>query len=72
MTTISATVTFWCMTVVPGAPPMIRAIWSPTANGMFHQPSPHERIPRSRHMRAYSSSRSSAAAGMAASEWLMR
>ena len=41
-------------------------------DGMSHQPSPQERMPRSRHMRAYSSSRSSAAAGIAASEWLIR
>ena len=51
---------------------MIRAIWSPTASGRAHQPSPQLRIPRSRHMRAYSASPSSAAAGIAPSEWLMR
>ena len=51
---------------------MIRPIWSPTVTDMSHQPSPQERMPRSRHMRAYSSSRSSAAAGIAASEWLIR
>jgi hypothetical protein len=59
-------------TVEPGGPPMIRPIWSPTVIGMFHQPSPHERMPRSRHMRAYSRRLSSAFAGIAASEWLMR
>ena len=51
---------------------MMRPIWSPTVIGMSHQPSPHARMPRSRHMRAYSSRRSSAAAGIAASEWLIR
>jgi hypothetical protein len=51
---------------------MIRASWSPIVTGISHQPSPHERMPRSRHMRAYSSNRSSAAAGIAASEWLIR
>ena len=51
---------------------MIRPSWSPTVTDMSHQPSPQERMPRSRHIRAYSSSRSSTAAGMAASEWLIR
>jgi hypothetical protein len=37
-----------------------------------HQPSPQERIPRVFHIRAYSTRRSSAAAGIAASEWLIR
>jgi hypothetical protein len=60
------------MTVLPGGAPMIRPIWSPTVTGISHQPSPHARMPRSFHMRAYSSSRSSAAAGIAASEWLIR
>ena len=64
--------TFWCIVVVPGAPPMIRPIWSPTVSGISHQPSPQERIPRSFHMRAYSRSRVSAAAGIAPSEWLIR
>ena len=71
-TTASATATFWCITVVPGAPPMIRPTWSPTVIGIVHQPSPHERMPRSFHMRAYSARRSSALAGIAASEWLIR
>src|SRR5579864_1304878 len=68
----SATVTFWCMTVLPGGAPTMRPIWSPTVIGISHQPSPQERIPRSRHMRAYSRRLSSAAAGIAASEWLIR
>jgi len=71
-TTASATATFWCITVEPGAPPMMRPIWSPTVMGIVHQPSPQERIPRSFHIRAYSASRSSAFAGIAASEWLIR
>ena len=71
-TIASATATFWCITVVPGAPPMMRPIWSPTVMGIVHQPSPHERMPRSFHMRAYSARRSSAFAGIAASEWLIR
>ena len=71
-TTASATATFWCITVVSGAPPMMRPIWSPTVIGIVHQPSPQERMPRSFHMRAYSASRSSAFAGIAASEWLIR
>ena len=50
MTIASATVTFWCITVVPGAPPMIRPIWSPTVSGISHQPSPQERIPRVFHI----------------------
>ena len=71
-TTASATATFWCMTVEPAGPPTMRPTWSPTLTGMSHHPSPHERIPRSFHMRAYSTRRSSARRGMAASEWLMR
>ena len=51
---------------------MMRPSWSPTVTGISHQPSPHARMPRSRHMRVYSSNLSSAAAGMAASEWLIR
>ena len=51
---------------------MMRPIWSPTVIGIVHQPSPQERMPRSFHMRAYSASRSSAFAGIAASEWLIR
>ena len=43
------------MQVVPGCAPMIRPTWSPTVSGMSHQPSPHERMPRVFHMRAYSS-----------------
>src|SRR5438552_1714105 len=62
-TTSSATVTFWCMTVLPGGAPTMRPTWSPTVTGISHQPSPHERMPRSRHMRTYSSRRSSARAG---------
>ena len=57
---------------MPGGAPMIRAIWSPTMSGFVHQPSPQLRIPRSRHMRAYSAAASSAAAGIAPSEWLIR
>ena len=60
------------MTVVPAGAPTILPTWSPTVIGIVHQPSRHERIPRSRHIRAYSASRSSAFAGIAASEWLMR
>jgi hypothetical protein len=60
------------MHVVPAGAPMIRPTWSPTVVGMSHQPSPHERIPRVFHMCAYSRTRSSAAAGIAASEWLIR
>ena len=71
-TIASATVTFWCMTIEPGGAPRIRPSWSPTVTGISHQPSPQPRIPRSRHMRAYSRRLSSAAAGIAASEWLMR
>ncbi len=44
-TTASATATFWCITVVPGAPPMMRPTWSPTVIGIVHQPSPQERMP---------------------------
>ena len=51
---------------------MIRPIWSPTVSGISHQPSPQARIPRSFHVRAYSRTRSSAASGIAPSEWLMR
>ncbi len=51
---------------------MMRPIWSPTVIGISHQPSPQARIPRSRHVRAYSASRSSAFAGIAPSEWLIR
>ena len=43
-----------------------------TVIGIVHQPSPHARIPRSFHVRAYSASRSSACRGIAASEWLIR
>jgi hypothetical protein len=68
----SATVTFWCITVEPGGAPTMRPTWSPTVTGSSHQPSPHALIPRSRHMRAYSRRFSSAAAGIAASEWLIR
>ena len=39
----------------PGGAPTIRPTWSPTVSGMSHQPSPHERMPRVFHMRAYSS-----------------
>ena len=45
------------MTVLPGGAPMMRPIWSPTVIGISHQPSPQARMPRSRHMRAYSSRR---------------
>ena len=65
-------VTFWCITIVPGGAPMMRPSWSPTVTRISHQPSPHARMPRSCHMRAYSSRLSSAAAGIAASEWLIR
>ena len=60
------------MQVVPGRAPMMRPTWSPTVSGMSHHPSPQERIPRVPHIRAYSARRSSAAAGIAASEWLIR
>src|SRR5690348_17213609 len=60
------------MTVDPGGAPMMRPIWSPTVSGISHHPSAHARIPRSRHVRAYSATRSSAAAGIAPSEWLIR
>ena len=60
------------MTVEPGAAPTIRPIWSPTSIGIRHQPSPQARIPRVFQVRAYSARRSSAAAGMAPSEWLIR
>src|SRR3954465_4378512 len=71
-TIASAIATFWCITVVPGTAPMIRPTWSPAVSGIVHQPSAHARIPRVFHVRAYSATRSSAAAGMAPSEWLMR
>ena len=70
--TASAIATFWCITVDPAGAPMMRPTWSPTVTGISHHPSPHERIPRSFHIRAYSASRSSAFRGMAASEWLIR
>src|ERR1700757_4679600 len=60
------------MTIEPGGAPRMRPSWSPTVTGISHQPSPHERMPRSRHMRAYSRRLSSALAGMAAREWLIR
>src|SRR5919109_589136 len=72
ITIASATATFWCITVEPGGAPMMRPIWSPTVSGISHQPSAHARMPRSFHVRAYSATRSSAAAGMAPSEWLIR
>ena len=50
----------------------MRPIWSPTTIGIVHQPSPHARTPRVFQVRAYSASRSSAAAGIAPSEWLIR
>ena len=50
----------------------MRPIWSPTVSGIVHQPSPHARMPRSAHVRAYSRMRSSTAAGIAPSEWLIR
>jgi hypothetical protein len=56
------------MTVDPAGAPTIRPTWSPTVIGVVHQPSAHERMPRSRHIRAYSPSRSSAFAGIAPSE----
>src|SRR3954465_7991410 len=71
-TTASAIVTFWCIETDPGGAPTIRPIWSPTVSGSSHQPSSHARTPRVFQARAYSSSRSSAAAGMAPSEWLIR
>src|SRR6476646_11247169 len=51
---------------------MMRLIWSPTVIDISHHPSPQARMPRSFHIRANSSTRSSAAAGIAPSEWLMR
>ena len=71
-TTASAIDTFWCMHTVPGGAPTMRPIWSPTVSGVVHQPSPHARMPRSAHVRAYSRTRSSTAAGIAPSEWLIR
>src|SRR4051812_24157912 len=71
-TIASATVTFWCMTVVPAGAPTISPIRSPTLNTEFHQPSPQARAPRVFHSRAYCSSRRSASAGIAPSEWLIR
>ena len=50
----------------------MRPIWSPTTIGIVHQPSPQARTPRVFHVRAYSASRSSTAAGIAPSEWLIR
>src|SRR4051794_38456536 len=50
----------------------MRPTWSPTVRGISHQPSAHARIPRSFQVRAYSAMRSSAAAGIAPSEWLIR
>ena len=37
---------------------MMRPTWSPTVIGSSHQPSAHARMPRSRHVRAYSARRS--------------
>src|SRR4051812_30483556 len=71
-TTASAIVTFWCIETDPGGAPTIRPIWSPTVSGSSHQPSSHARTPRVFQARAYSSTRSSAAAGIAPSEWLIR
>src|SRR5438874_2144692 len=71
-TTDSATETFWCMHTLPRGAPMMRPIWSPTESGSVHQPSPHARMPRSAHVRAYSRILSSTAAGIAPSEWLIR
>ena len=65
-------VTFWCIETVPGGAPISRAIWSPTVSGSSHQPSPQARMPRVFQSRAYCSTRSSAAAGIAPSEWLIR
>ncbi len=69
--TASAIATFWCMTVDPGGraddPP---DLVSDPDQGVSHQPSAHERMPRSAHMRAYSASRSAAPRGIAPSEWL--
>src|SRR3954449_4029525 len=72
ITTASAIVTFWCIETEPGGAPTIRPIWSPTVSGSSHQPSSHARTPRVLQARAYSSTRSSAAAGIAPSEWLIR
>src|SRR5436190_1158844 len=71
-TIASAIATFWCITVEPAGAPMMRPIWSPTVSGISHQPSAHARRPRSFHVRAYAATRSSAAAGIAPSEWLIR
>ena len=65
-------VTFWCIVTLPGGAPTMRPIWSPTVSGIVHQPWPHARIPRSAQTRAYSATRSAAAAGIAPSEWLIR
>src|SRR4051794_23340258 len=72
MTTASAIVTFWCIDTEPGRAPIRRAIWSPTVSDISHQPSSQARTPRVFQARAYSSTRSSAAAGIAPSEWLIR
>jgi hypothetical protein len=71
-TTASASVTFWCIETVPGGAPISRAIWSPTVSDISHQPSSQARTPLVFQARAYSSSRPSAAAGIAPSEWLIR
>ena len=65
-------VTFWCIETLPGGAPTTRATWSPTVSGSSHQPSSQARTPRVFQACAYSSTRSSTAAGIAPSEWLIR
>src|SRR6185503_91511 len=72
ITIASAIVTFWCIETEPGGAPINRPIWSPTVSGRSHQPSSHARTPREFQAFAYSSTRSSTAAGIAPSEWLIR
>src|SRR5260221_13783229 len=60
------------MTVEPGGAPTIEPTRSPTRVADSHQPSPQARAPRVLHARANGSSRRSAAAGIAPSEWLIR
>ena len=51
---------------------MIEPTRSPTSTAVSHHPSPQARAPRVRHSRANRSSRRSASAGIAPSEWLIR
>src|SRR3954465_13367418 len=47
-TIASATVTFWCITVVPAGAPMMPPTRSPAADEDPHQPSPPPRAPGGR------------------------